>query len=508
MKSKLYHDRLFVALLSMFFLVAGVLSSGSAAEKPNILWIFSEDLSPYMGCYGDPINSGHTPSIDQLAAEGVIFKRAYMPAPVCSPCRSAIITGVMQTTTGTHQHRSGRWAEGVVPEDVQIQLPAGIRTIPELMRDAGYFTFNSGKDDYNFHYDRRKLYSVGTKEDYLPGMNGWQGNSARHSGSFTKDTWNAREDKDQPWFGQITIWGGKAKAKHVREGEKLDPDEVPLPPYFPDTEAHRKAWTEHYNAARGADAQVEKILAQLEKDGEMEKTIVFFFSDHGNNQSLRHKQFCYEGGVHVPLMIKGDHPALKAGTVRNEIITGLDIPATTLAFAGVKRPDYLDGQNLFGDDYKPLDYVISARDRCDYTIDRIRTVRSAKLRYIRNFFEERPLLQAQYRDNQPTVVDLHRLHESGELTEYQEEHWFGLRPKEELYDIEADPHQINNLAGDPAFAEALQEHRKVLDNWMKETDDKGQYSEDPAQLKATFDLWVQRPIFRDAKVNPEYDQFR
>lgn len=483
-------------------------SNLGAAEKPNILWIFSEDLSPYMGCYDDPINAGHTPSIDQLAAGGVLFKRAYMPAPVCSACRSAIITGVMQTTTGAHQHRSGRWLEGVVPEDTQIHLPDGMKTIPELMREAGYFTFNSGKDDYNFHYDRRKLYSVGTKEDYEPGMNGWQGNFAKHSGSFTEDTWGAREDKDQPWFGQIMIWGGKAKAKHVREGELLKPDEVPLPPYFPNTEAHRKGWTEHYNAARGADAQVEEILAQLEKDGEMENTIVFFFSDHGNNQSLRHKQFCYEGGVHVPLMIKGDHPALKAGTVRREIMTGLDIPATTLAFAGVQQPDYLDGQNLFSDDYEKKSYVISARDRCDYTIDRIRTVRSDKLRYIRNYFPDRPLLQAQYRDNQPTVVDLHRLHESGELTEYQSDHWFGIRPAEELYDIAADPHQINNLAGMPEYAEALKEHREVLESWVEETGDKGESQEDSAQLKATFDLWIQRPIFSEAKVNPEYDQFR
>jgi arylsulfatase A-like enzyme len=136
-------------------------SFATAAERPNILWIFSEDLSPYMGCYDDPINQGHTPDIDQFAADGVLFKRAYVPAPVCSACRSAMITGVMQTTTGTHLHRSSRAPEGeIVPEAVRIHLPKGMKTIPELMREAGYFTFNSGKDDYNFNYDRRKLYSV------------------------------------------------------------------------------------------------------------------------------------------------------------------------------------------------------------------------------------------------------------------------------------------------------------------------------------------------------------
>ncbi len=493
-------------LLAIFALLPQVVST--AADKPNILWIFSEDLSPYMGCYNDSVNAGHTPTIDQLAAEGVIFKRTMMPAPVCSACRSALITGVMQTTSGVHQHRSSRAPKGVVPEDTRVRLPKGMKTIPELMRDAGYFTFNSGKDDYNFHYDRRKLYSVGTKDDYVAGMNGWQGNFAKHSTSITEDTWNSRTDKDQPWFGQIMIWGGKAKDKHVREGEKLADNDVPLPPYFPDTPAHRNAWTMHYNAARGADAQVEEVLKQLKADGEMDNTLVFFFSDHGNNQSLRHKQFCYEGGVHVPFILKGNHPALKAGTVRNDLVSGLDIPATMLALAGVERPEYLDGVDLFAADHEAREFVISARDRCDYTIDRIRTVRTDKLRYIRNYFPDRALLQAQYRDDAPTVKDLKRLRDSGELTDYQKEHWFGIRPEEELYDLEKDPYQIHNLAGNGDYADELKKHRKVLNDWIKETDDKGQYPESAAQLKATFDLWITRPIFRDAKVNPEYDQFR
>lgn len=480
-----------------------------AAERPNILWIFSEDLSPFMSCYDDPINAGHTPVIDQLAADGVLFKRTFMPAPVCSACRSAIITGVMQTTTGTHQHRSGRTTNGqVVPPELRIMLPEGMKTIPELMRQAGYFTFNSGKDDYNFHYDRRALYTVGTQADYQPGMNGWQGNKAQHTLSVTKDVWSAREDKSQPWFGQVMIWGGKANAKHTRKGQLLTPNEVPLPPYFPDVPEQRKSWTTHYNAARGADVRVEAILNQLQADGELENTIVFFFSDHGSNHSLRHKQFCYEGGVHVPLMIAGKHLALRAGTVRNELTSGLDIPATTLAMAGVPLPEYLDGQDLFSPNYKPRKYVISARDRCDYTIDRIRTVRSDKYRYIRNYYPDRPMLQAQYRDNRPEVLSLKREHQAGNLTQYQAEHWFGVRPEEELYDMADDPHQMNNLARDAEFAETLAQHRKVLEDWIQTTDDQGQYPESAAQLKATYGLWKDRPIFMNADVNPEYDQFR
>ncbi|MFG0290194.1 MAG: sulfatase [Rhodopirellula sp. JB044] len=493
------------------FLALGLVLStcAHAARRPNILWIFSEDLSPFMGCYDDPINRGHTPSIDSLAGEGVLFKRVFVPAPVCSACRSAIITGVMQTTTGTHQHRSGRFTNGeVVPERLQIHLPAEMKTIPELMRESGYFTFNSGKDDYNFHYDRRKLYSVGNAPDYRAGMNGWQGNHAHHNMSITEDTWNARPDKKQPWFGQIEIKGGKANAKHVRPGEKLGKDDVPLPPYFPDTPGLQASWTMHYNAARGADARVEEILTQLKSDGELENTIVFFFSDHGSNHSLRHKQFCYEGGVHVPLIIKGSHPGLAAGAVREELVSGLDISATTLAMAGVDLPDYLDGRDLFASDYQPRQHVISARDRCDYTIDRIRTVRTDRFRYIRNYYPERPMLQPQYRDNKVEVKDLKRLRDAGKLTDYQREHWFGVRTEEELYDIANDPHQIHNLADDPKFHDELLKHRTILEDWIRETDDQGQYPESVDQLRATYDLWKDRAIFRDADVNPEYDQFR
>ncbi|MGJ8723196.1 MAG: sulfatase family protein [Roseibacillus sp.] len=488
------------------FLMASL--SAVAAERPNILWIFSEDLSPYMGCYGDPINKEHTPAIDQFAKEGVLFKRAYMPAPVCSACRSAMITGVYQTTTGTHQHRSSRWPNGkLVPEEVRIQLPEGMKTVPELFRDAGYFTFNAGKDDYNFHYDRRALYSVGTASMYEVGMNGWQGNKAEPINTFTQHTWGDCPE-DQPWFGQIMIWGGKANAKHVRKGEKLANDEVPLPPYFPETPGLRSGWTTHYNAARGADKQVEDILAQLKEDGQIENTIVFFFSDHGNNQSLRHKQFCYEGGVHVPLMVQGKHPKLQAGVVRDDLVLGLDVSATTLALAEIEVPDYFHGRDLFAEEHSPRDYVVSARDRCDYTIDRSRTVRTEKYRYIRNYYPERALLQPQYRDKQAAVIEFRALHEEGKLSDYQEEHWFGIRPEEELYNIAEDPHQMTNLALNSEFGQELKKHREILDKWIVETGDQGEVAESATSLRPTYELWKDNPIFKNAKVNPEYEQFR
>jgi arylsulfatase A-like enzyme len=415
----------------------------------------------------------------------------------------------MQTSTGTHQHRSSRSPEGeIVPADLRINLPAGMKTIPELMRAQGYFTFNSGKDDYNFHYDRRNLYDVGTKGDYVAGMNGWQGNRAEHWKSYTKDVWGARADKSRPWFGQIQIDGGKGDRRYLDDADFIVKDSVALPPYFPSTPALHQAWSVHFDNARGSDARIFDILQQLESDGEMENTIIFFFSDHGHNTSLRHKQFCYEGGMLVPLIIKGNHPGISLGRVVNDLVTLLDVGATTLALAGAELPNYLEGQNLFGSEYQAAEYVLGARDRCDYTIDRIRTVRSDRYRYIRNHYLDRPLMQPGYRDDRPPSMDMRRLFEAGELTEYQAEHWFGLRPREELYDIDADPHQIYNLASLPDFQAELLRHRDVLENWINDSDDQGQYSESDVQLRATYELWKDRDIFKNADVNPEYSKFR
>lgn len=504
---KFFASRLSVLLV--LFLSSFLLAGTANTTQPNILWIVAEDLSPWMGSYGNEVNKDHTPVIDNMAAEGVLFKRAYTPAPVCSSARSALITGIMQTTTGTQEHRSSRYTDGeIVPEALRIHLPPEVKTLPELMKDAGYFTFNSGKDDYNFHYDRTALYDVGTRSDYQVGMNGWQGNRAQHTKSFTEDVWGSRPDKDQPWFGQIQIDGGKGDKRYLPESDFLDHSTVDMPPYLPDTPAVREAWAVHYDNARGSDVRVGQIMEQLKADGELDNTIVFFFSDHGHNTSLRHKQFCYEGGMHVPLVVVGNHPFIQAGTVVTDLVSLLDVTATTLALSGAELPDYYDGQNLFGKDYRPAAYIIGARDRCDYTIDQIRTVRTDTFRYIRNYYPDRPMLQAGYRDNRPFSQDMRRLHEAGKLTDYQSEHWFGVRPPEELYNLETDPHEINNLAADPQYRAELLKHRSILDDWTVETDDQGQYPESSVQLKATYDLWKDLSIFRDAAVNPEYDQFR
>lgn len=471
---------------TLIFLTALSLGIGSshvakASTKPNILWIFCEDLSPWTESYGFPVNAGKTPALDKLTSNGVRFSRCYVPAPVCSACRSAMITGVYQTTTGTHQHRSSRTKESA------IQLPKGIKTLPQIFKDNGYATFNRGKDDYNFAYKRDEHYTIGNPKPKGKGFYGIKG----------KGHWSD-VPKGQPWFGQIQLGGGKTSTRKLRD--KVDPSTMKVPPYFPDEAMFRKEWAHHYDTVRVTDGHVAGIMKSLKDDGMLDNTIVFFFSDHGNNHSLRHKQFCYEGGVHVPLIISG--PGIPQKAVRTELMSSLDICATSLALAGIKLPDYLDGQNLFSDDYKARTHVISARDRCDYTIDRIRTVRSENMRYIRNFLTDRILLQPQYRDGQAPTKRLRELHASGKLGAIPKAAFFGKRPAEELYDLRKDPHQVNNLAQDPKYADELKKHREVLNQWIKETNDQGQYPEPSKNLKAIYQRWGKKCV------NPEYDQFK
>ncbi|MFT6864663.1 MAG: arylsulfatase A-like enzyme [Akkermansiaceae bacterium] len=455
-----------------------------AAGKPNILWIFCEDLSPWMESYGFPVNAGKTPTLDKLSSNGVRFSRCYVPAPVCSACRSAVITGVYQTTTGTHQHRSSRSPEAA------IHLPEGIKTLPQIFVEHGYATFNKGKDDYNFIYHRTEHYTVGNPKPAPDQKKGFYGKKG-------KADWTAVPE-GKPWFGQIQLGGGKTNTKKLKD--KVDPATMKVPPYFPDEEIFRKEWAHHYDTVRVTDGHVEQIMERLKTDGLLENTIVFFFSDHGNNHSLRHKQFCYEGGVHVPLIISG--PGIPKNGVRKELVSALDISATTLALAGIELPDYLHGQDLFDENYKQRDHIISARDRCDYTIDRIRTVRTEKFRYLRNFLTDRILLQAQYRDGQAQTKRLRELHAKGELGKIPEWAFFGKRPEEELYDMEKDTHQVNNLANDPKYAEELKRHRNLLTTWIEDTGDKGEQPEAEQNLRAIYKRWDEKCV------NPEFDVFK
>jgi len=449
-------------------------------SRPNILWVYIEDTNAWMSCYGDELID--TPHIDALADRGVRFDRAYMPAGVCSPTRSAVITSMYQTTIGAHEHYSSFevWRGKEMDEWDPNYL--GVRTIPEIFGLAGYYTFNEGKFHYNFVYEKDDLY------DHWNGRNGFKG---AKDGS----DWTGREE-GRPFFGQIQMTGGKLGGAP----EQVDPADVEVPPYYPDHPVYRKEIAHHYDTILELDRRLGEIVGALKRDGLYENTIVFFFSDHGMKLP-RHKQFLYEGGIRVPLIIAG--PGLPEGTVRDDLVHGIDLGATALRMAGINIPPHMQGRDLFADDYH-RDFVVAARDRCDYTIDRIRAVVTDRYKYIRNFMTDRPYLQPQYRDGSDFMKVLRQLHDDGELDDVQAHFAGPERPAEELYDLENDPHETENLvhSSEREHQVALAEMRTHLHRWIVETDDEGRFPETDAALKAALQRWG------DDAVNEEYDRVR
>jgi arylsulfatase A-like enzyme len=244
-------------------------------------------------------------------------------------------------------------------------------------------------------------------------------------------------------------------------------------------------------------------LERLEEDGLRENTIVMLFNDHGMRLP-RHKQFIYEGGHKMPLLISwpGHEDVVASGAVRDDLVSGIDIGPTSLALAGLDVPAHMEGQDLFGENFVEREYVIAAKDRCDFTIDRMRTVRTKRYRYMRNFMTDRPFMQPQYRDGSDFMDLMRGMYANGELAPEQAFYWAEERPSEELFDCDADPDEVVNLVNDPNHAEALQKHRDILERWIAETDDKGQYPESEIGLRCVMKRWG------DQCVNPEYDKVR
>lgn len=473
MKS-LFDCRTLRLLFSGFVLTTVAIQTASADERPNILWLFAEDTSPWMGCYGYEANLGATPNIDSIAENGVMFARAYVPAPVCSACRSAMMGGMNQIRFGAHEHRSSR------AKDAQLPLPNWMKLLPQLMKDEGYYTFNHGKTDYNFVWDAEVTYS----DQKAP-----------------KDRWAFLKDK-QPFFGQIQTRGGKINTKGLPAEKRTDPAKVTVPADYPNNEIYREVVAQHCDAIRTDDAVIGEILQKLTASGMMENTIVVYFSDHGANHLVRHKQMPTEGGLHVPFVVMGPDEYVPERGVRNDLVNTLDLSATTLAWAGIDIPTWYEGQDLFAEDFTPRNWVASAKDRLDHTIDRVRTIRTDSFRYTRNFKLDRILLQPQYRDGQQYLKNLKELYAAGELSEDHKRIYFGERPAEELYDVSKDPAQVHNLAADPVFAAELKRHRELMDAWIMNRD-LGEGEEVAAALIHNGDTWK-----GGRGVNPEYEANR
>ena len=433
----------------------------SQSQRPNVLWLIAEDFGVELGCYGT--REVWTPNLDRLASEGVRYTRAFTTAPVCSPSRSAFITGMYQTTIGAHNHRSHR--------DDGYTLPEGVRVLPDWMRDAGYFTANiqnfppdlgfrgTGKTDWNFTYTGQP---------------------------FQSDNW-ADLKLHQPFYAQVNF---QETHRTYHAPKKADPSKVVFPPYYPDHPVTRADWASYLDSATELDRKIGSILRKMGEEGLADNTVIIFFGDNGQSH-VRGKQWCYESGLHVPLIIRWPKnfriPAnFKPGAVDNRLLDAIDLTATTLAIAGVRKPAKMEGRVFLGESAEPeRQYSFGARDRCDETVFRFRSVRDARYRFIRNFTPDRPFLSRNdYKERSYPVWNLiKQLHAEGKLTPVQEVLAAPTMPAEELYDLDQDPYEINNLADSKQHQKVLTRLRATLQKWIDETNDQGRIME-PADVAA------------------------
>ncbi len=432
-------------------LVSLAVSSIQADERPNILWLSVEDISPHLGCYGYP--NANTPVLDTLATEGTRYTHAYTCAGVCAPSRSTIITGMYQTTIGTQHMRA------------KAELPDHIKPFTIPLRESGYYCTNNAKTDYQFNEPE----------------NTWDESSG-------KAHWKNRPG-GKPFFAVFNYTGchesgiaNTEKYKTVTEGlTPIDRDLAAqsLPPYYPDTPAVREDWGRYYDVITAMDRWVGEHLKALDDAGLADNTIVIYWSDHGVGLP-RAKRWLYESGTHVPLIVRIPEKFRtasqgKPGTVSDQLISLMDLGPTTLNLAGVATPTYMQGQPFLGAALPaPRDYIFGARDRMDERYDIIRMVRDKQYRYIRNYEPFKPYYQYM---NTPekgvTMMEIRKAEKNGTANPVLALNFEPGKPKEELYDVATDPHEIHNLAADPAHKETLDRLRQVHLDWVLETRDVG-----------------------------------
>ena len=430
------------------------------AARPNILWITVEDMSPTLGCYGD--DYADTPNIDAFAKESVKYTHAFATAPVCSPSRNTLITGCYATSLYTHQMRSTFW------------IPREIVGFPSYLKEAGYFTTNNVKTDYN------------TANAGLIIESSWDENS-------TEAHWRNRPGADQPFFSifnlmtthqsRTMVWPFEQFQSEIQS--QLDPEEihspndVPLPPYYPDTPVVRKTVARFYDCVSVMDQQVGEILKELEDDGLSDETIVFFYSDHGSGMP-RHKRVLLDSGIRVPLLIrfpeKYQHLApARPGQATDQIVSFVDFGPTVLRLAGIDPPKYMQGLAFLGDDAaKPRDAAFGHRDRIDEVYDASRSVRTKQYLYVRNYMPHLGWNQySNWADDGEINNEFYRLANRERMTDVQWQFARPNRPVEELYDCNSDPLNLKNLADSSEHQQVLKSMRTRLRNHMLSSHDIG-----------------------------------
>jgi|TARA_B100001059_G_scaffold45955_1_gene38766 arylsulfatase A-like enzyme len=427
------------------------------SQRLNIVWLVAEDLSAIIPPFGDM--TVMTPNLSRLAAEGIRFTQVYSTSGVCAPSRAAIATGMYQNRIGAQHMRTtniGNFGvEGLTA--YEAVPPAHVKMHSQYFREAGYYTSNNAKEDYQF---QKSLVAWDDSSD------------SAH--------WRNRNE-DQPFFS-VFNFGITHESQVWRQSDKplLIPSalDVPIPPYLQDTDISRGNIRQVYSNVVAMDRQVGEILTQLEEDGLLDSTVIFWYTDHGGPLP-RQKRLLYDSGIHVPLIIRFPD-GVRAGDIDDQLVSFVDFKSTALSLAGIEPPQYVDGRAFLGDYVNTPNrrYIHAAADRFDSEYDMIRAVRDARFKYLRNFNPEKPYyLPLAYREQMPIMQELLKLRDNEQLNEAQAQWFRASKDEEELFDTLYDPHELVNLAKDPIHAEKLFELRNELDEWVRLVDDKGLMSE-------------------------------
>lgn len=430
--------------------------------KPNVLWISFEDCLPLYGCYGDTV--ARTPNVDRLASEGCIYPNAFSTAPICAPARAAVITGMYPTSIGAHNMRISQAKPDapVRPNHYDAPAPHFVKCLGEYFRREGYYCSNNVKTDYQFS---------------LP-FAAWDDCSV---GAH----WRNRPDQSMPFFAVFNpeythesgMWEEMRSRPVMVEPEPsfeaiTDPDSVEVPPYFPDTPRVRQSIAKNYDNIALCDKVMGQLLEQLEEDGLSDNTIVVHWSDHG--PMPRGKRHLYDTGIHSPMIVRWPGE-VAPGSTSDRLVSTVDIGATMLSACGITVPPHFQGKAFLGTQASAeRQYAYASLDRSDMDNDMVRAVRDKRYKYLRNVYPEKPyLIWNRFRNNHPIMQEWYRCWLEGSLDETQSIMFADKRPVEELYDTDADPWEVHNLAQDNDLSEVLLGMRQALESWQKDTGDLG-----------------------------------
>ncbi len=434
-------------------------------EQPNIIWIVAEDLSPFIPLFGD--STVRTPAISRLAREGVTYTNFYSPSGVCAPSRAAIATGMYPIRIGAHHMRTGPWFRFTVKDKAienfprpayEALPPAGTHMLSTYLRREGYYCSNNPKEDYQFRSE----------------MTAWDESSFQAH-------WKKR-NPGQPFFAifNIDLTHESMIWRKANDSLWVDPNlDVPVKPYWPDTEIARKDIRRLYSNIVQMDRRVGELLAELDSAGLMDNTILFWYTDHGGPLP-RMKRTVYESGIHVPMIIRFPDKQF-AGTVDDQLLSFIDLKPTLLSLVGIEPPDYVDGKAWLGQHAttEERQYLFAAADRFDNETDKIRAVWDDRYKLIRYYNLDQPYyLPVKYRETMPIMQELLRLRDEGKLTKEQALWFRPTKDSLELFDTWTDPNEFNNLAEEEQYQRKVKELRQALDQWITDTGDKGQMSEE------------------------------